>query len=157
MSPLNLIARADGAGEAYWFLDGLSVVRLSGKETGGAFALIEDTLPPGRATPLHLHHREDESFYVLEGELTFFTRGQRIRATDGTTIFLPRGEAHGFRAETAARLLILTTPAGFDGFVAEAGEPALRRELPEPKEPDFARLTTLAAKYGIDILGPLPE
>lgn len=72
-------------------------------------------------------------------------------------MFLPRGLPHGFRADTPAKLLILTTPSGFDQFVAEAGEPATSLVLPTPKPPDFAKLTQCAAKYGIEILGPLPE
>ncbi len=157
MSPLEIAASRRGEGQAYWFLNALSIVRLSGQQTGGSFALIEETLPAGRATPYHLHHKEDETFYVLEGELTFVGESKRIRGVAGATIFLPRGQAHGFRADTAAKILILTTPAGFDEFVAEAGEPAPALELPEPREPDIARLTKLAAKYSIEILGPLPD
>ncbi len=127
---------------AYWFLNALSIVRLSGEQTGGSFALIEETLPAGRASPYHLHHNEDETFYVLEGELTFLGDSKRVRGTAGSTIFLPRGQAHGFRADTPAKILILTTPAGFDRFVAEAGEPARRSSFPTPSEPDIARLST---------------
>ena len=154
---LQILARDRDQGRAYWFLDGLSIIKFSGEETGGTFALIEDRLPAGRATPYHLHHNEDETFYLLEGEATFISGSNKIKATAGTTIFLPRNIAHGFRTDTPARMLILTTPAGFDRFVVEAGEPAGALELPKPQEPDFHKLTVLAAKYGIDILGPLPE
>jgi quercetin dioxygenase-like cupin family protein len=157
MSLLEIAASHEDEGRAYWFLDGLSIVRVSGEQTGGTFSLIEDRLPAGRSTPYHLHHNEDETFYVLEGELTFFGDAGKIRGAAGSTVFLPRGLPHGFRAETAAKLLILTTPAGFDRFVAEAGEPAGSLTLPTPKPPDFAKLSEIAAKYGIDILGPLPE
>jgi quercetin dioxygenase-like cupin family protein len=157
MSLLQIAASHQGEGRAYWFLDALSIVRVSGEQTGGAFSLIEDTLPAGRSTPYHLHHQEDETFYVLSGELTFFSDGGKIRGAAGSTVFLPRGLPHGFRADTPAKLLILTTPSGFDKFVAEAGEPATSLVLPTPKPPDFAKLTQCAAKYGIEILGPLPE
>jgi len=154
---LKILAQHAGEGTAYWFLDALSVVKLSSAQTGGAFALIEDHLPAGRATPYHVHRHEDETFYLLDGEFTFFSGTHRFTAGAGATIFLPRNIPHGFRADTAGRMLILTVPGGFDSFVAEAGEPAAAHTLPTPKQPDFARLTTLAAKYQIEILGPLPE
>lgn len=154
---LQILAQQAGDGEAYWFLDALSIVKLSSAQTGGAFALVEDHLPAGRATPYHVHRHEDETFYLLEGEFTFFSGTRKFTGTAGTTVFLPRNIPHGFRADTAGKMLILTVPGGFDLFVAEAGEPAATRTIPKPKQPDFARLTTLAAKYQIEILGPLPE
>jgi quercetin dioxygenase-like cupin family protein len=157
MSPLQIAATHAEEGRAFWFLDALSIIRVAGSQTGGTFSLIEDLLPAGRSTPYHLHHKEDETFYVLEGELTFFGPTGKIRGTAGSTVFLPRELPHGFRAETPTRLLILTTPSGFDEFVAEAGEPAPSLVLPKPQQPDFAKLTQIAAKYGIEILGPLPE
>jgi len=156
-SPLEILIHAGDQGQPYWFLDALSIVRLSGAETGGTFSLIEDRLPAGRATPFHVHRREDETFYVLEGEFTFFDGKRKISGGPGTTVFLPRDIPHGFRADTAGRMLILTTPSAFDSFVAEAGVPAPRWELPTPAAPDFAKLTEIAAKYEIEILGPLPE
>jgi quercetin dioxygenase-like cupin family protein len=150
------VGRHQHEGPAFWFLNGLSFIRVSSEESGGVLALIEDVLPAGRDTPYHVHEREDETFYMLEGEATFLTEGQTIKATAGATIFLPRGIPHGFRADTPSRMLILTTPGGFDRFVREAGEPAQSLTIPPPTQPDFARLTTIAAKYGIGILGPLP-
>lgn len=157
MNPLSIAATHAGEGRAYWFLNALSVIKVSSEQTGGTFALVEDTLPAGRATPYHLHHREEETFFVLEGTLTFFSGSTRIQGKPGSTIFLPRGIPHGFRADTPAKVLILTTPGGFDQFVVDGGEPARSLTLPEPKEPDFAALARLAGRYGIDILGPLPE
>jgi quercetin dioxygenase-like cupin family protein len=154
---LKILAEQAGGGAAYWFLDALSIVKLSSAQTGGAFALIEDHLPAGRATPYHVHRHEDETFYLLEGEFTFFSGTQKFRGTAGATVFLPRNIPHGFRADTDGRMLLLTVPGGFDSFVAEAGEPAATRVIPPPKQPDFARLTALAAKHQIEILGPLPE
>lgn len=157
MPPLSILANANRQGEAYWFLNALTIVKVSSAQSGGTFALLEETLPAGRSSPYHLHHREEETFYVLEGRLTFFSGDQQIQAGPGTSVFLPREIPHGFRADTAAKILILTTPSGFDRFVAAAGEPATKLELPEPREPDFARLGQLAGEFGIDILGPLPE
>jgi quercetin dioxygenase-like cupin family protein len=157
MSLLEIAASHNGQGQAYWFLNALTIVKLSSQQTGGSFALIEETVPAGRSSPYHLHHKEDETFYVLEGALSFYSGSDKFIAKPGSSVFLPREIPHGFRADTPAKILILTTPAGFDQFVAEAGEPVTELSLPEPREPDFATLTRLAAKYAIDILGPLPE
>ena len=153
---LKIVGRHKDEGSAIWFLNGLSFIRVSSDETGGSFALIEDVLPAGRDTPYHVHEREDETFYIIEGQATFLSEGQTIKATAGSTIFLPRKIPHGFRADTPGRMLILTTPGGFDRFVREVGVPAESLTLPPPTEPDYARLTTIAARYGIGILGPLP-
>jgi quercetin dioxygenase-like cupin family protein len=146
-------------GEAIWFLGGLTYVKASSEMTAGAFSLLDQIIPPGFATPDHLHHLEDESFYLLEGEATFICAGKKIHAGPGDFLFGPREIPHGFRVEgqSPARMLLSTTPAGFERFVMEVGEPAASPILPEPAPPDMARLVALAAKYQIDILGPLPE
>ena len=158
MTPdLKILAQANDQGAPYWFLDALTLIKLSGEQTGGTFALLEDRLPAGRASPYHLHHNEDETFYLLEGKMTFFSGSDKFQGEPGTTVFLPRGIPHGFRADTPGCVLILTTPAGFDSFVREVGQPATSLVIPEPRQPDFQKLTAIAAKYKIDILGPLPE
>lgn len=156
-SKLKIVANDVGQAPAYWFLGALSFIKLSSEQTGGTHSIILDHLPAGRATPYHLHHHDDETFYIIEGEATFMSGSQRIKATPGSIIFLPREIPHGFRADTPGKMLIVTNRGGFDRFVVEAGEPARALSIPPPSEPDFQKLTTLAAKYGIDILGPLPE
>lgn len=143
---------------AVWFLDTLTLVQATRERTGGAFGFCEQWAPAGSTTPYHLHRNEDESFYVLEGEVTFVTEDRRIQGRPGSFVFLPRDVPHGLRVGASpARYLVLTTPGGFEGFVMEMGEPAPRRALPPAAPPDMAKLTALAAKYGIEILGPLPE
>jgi quercetin dioxygenase-like cupin family protein len=156
-SPLAIYALAREEGPAVWFLGCLTFVKALGEQTGGAFALIEQTIPAGFASPYHLHHREDETFYVLDGEVTFISGDRRIKGTAGSYIFLPRNIPHGFRTEAPSRLLILTNPAGFEQFVLDMGEPATVVTTPPSAPPDMDKLMQLAAKYQIDILGPLPE
>lgn len=142
--------------EAFQFLGLRTQVRSSSETSGGAFCLVEHWLmPPGFATPYHTHHREDEAFYVLEGEFAFVCEGKWQRGGPGTYVFGPRELAHGFKvvAEAPARMLILASPGGFDRFVAEFGEPLSAPVTP----PDIPKLIATAAKYGIDIHGPLPE
>jgi quercetin dioxygenase-like cupin family protein len=147
-------------GPAYWFLNSLDVVLATSESTGGAFSLVHHTAPPGHATPYHLHHIEDEAFFVLEGEFTFICEGKKTVLGPGGYIFLPRNRPHGIRCTGAAAstMLIMATPGtGFVGMMIEMAEPAEERVLPTPTAPDMEKLTRLCAKYEIDILGPLPE
>ena len=122
--------------------------------------MVHQVAPPGAATPYHLHHVEDEAFYVLGGEYTFICNGVKTAVGPGGYIFLPRGIPHGIRVSSSvsATMLILATPGtGFVGMMEDMAQPAKERVLPVPTQPDLEKLTRLCAKYQIDILGPLPE
>jgi quercetin dioxygenase-like cupin family protein len=149
---------AHDAGEPVWFLGTLMTVKATGATTRGAFGLIEQELPPGFATPTHIHHDEDEPFYILEGEVTFHCGQQTLVAGAGSFAFLPRGIPHGFQvtSETPARLLQFNLPAGVERFFIEAGEPASDRTQP-PGPPDFGKIMSLSAKYHMEILAPPPD
>ena len=141
---------------AFRFLGIPSLIRATAQITNGAFGLIEHwEAPVGFAAPYHTHHREDESFYVLEGEMAFVCGGQWRKAGPGTFVYGPREIPHGFKVigDSPARMLLMCTPGGFEGFVLEQATPI---DQP-PSPPDMASLMTLAARYGIDIHGPLPE
>jgi quercetin dioxygenase-like cupin family protein len=147
-------------GSAFWFLNSLCTVKATTASTGGAFSLVHQIAPAGHATPYHLHHHEDEAFYVLDGAYTFICDGKKTTLGPGGYIFLPRMIPHGIRVEGSdpATMLILAMPGtGFVGMMEEMAEPAMERVLPSPKEPDFEKLTMLCEKYEIDILGPLPD
>lgn len=125
-----------------------------------AFSLTHILSPPGHSTPLHLHHHEDEVFWVLDGEHGFYCEGKTTVLGPGGYMFLPRGIRHGNRVvgDRPATMLVLAMPGtGFVGMMQEVGQPAKARVLPEPAAPDVERLTGIAEKYGIEILGPLPE
>jgi len=137
------------------FLGMPTLMRSTGETTGGAFGLMEHwEMPPGFATPYHTHHVEDEAFYVLEGEIAFVCDGKWLKGGPGTYVFGPREIAHGFKVvgSAPARMLMMCTPAGFERFVLELSVP-----LTDFTQPDMAKLITTAAKYHIDIHGPLPE
>ena len=144
---------------AVWFLGNLATIRATGEQTGGQLALVEFTAPPGFATPRHIHHGEDEAFYVLEGSLRGFYADRTWSGGPGTFVWLPRDTAHGFAVEgdAPARMLTFAIPAGFDRFVEEVGEPAPSRTLPPPSEPDVERLLQVAARHNMEILGPPGE
>jgi quercetin dioxygenase-like cupin family protein len=133
-----------------------TVIRWSAEATNNHFFLMEHlTMPPGLASPYHVHHDEDEAFYVLDGRLAFVSDGKWLTAGPRTYVYGPREIPHGFKVvgSAPARMLILCAPAGFERFVRELSAPVDA----EPAPPDMAVLAATAAKYHIDILGPLPE
>lgn len=143
-------------GDAYWFLGALATIKASTESTGGHVAVIEHLAPRGHGSPLHVHTREDEWFYVLEGELTFWVDGEVSVASAGSFAYGPKGLAHTFIVSSElARFLLVTEPAGFERFTRALGEPA-DREIPPPatEPPDVEGLTKLATTFGLQILGP---
>ena len=151
------IALQPGEGEALWFLGSLVTIFSSAETTNGVVGATENLSPRGGGSPLHVHRREDEWFYVIEGELTFWVGGETIVAPAGTFVFGPRNVPHTFLVTSEeARFLLVVEPAGFEGFVRKVGEPAEKREIPPPPEgpPDMEALGAVAAEYGIEILGP---
>jgi len=145
--------------EAIWYFGALFIVRASAQNTAGAFDLLEVVIPEGTRVPPHLHRREDEFVYVLDGVITFTCGERTIRAERGAFVFLPRDVAHTFRVEGPgpAHMLSLSAPAGLRDFFQEVGEPARERTLPPPPTLDLARIGRVAAKYGIEMLRPMPE
>jgi quercetin dioxygenase-like cupin family protein len=135
-------------GQSLRSLGALVCLKATSEQTGGVFNLFEVSCPPGFATPLHIHYAEDVAIYVLEGTLAFFWGREKKEAVAGSYFFQPRGTPHGFRvaADTPARILYMTIPAGFDRFVIEQERRAQESE---------AELG--AAGYKIEILGPLAE
>jgi quercetin dioxygenase-like cupin family protein len=151
-------ALASGEGEGLWFLDGLMTVKAGGPETRNAFTLIEAQCPAGSGPPPHIHHDEEEAFYVLEGELSVTCGDQAWTAGPGAFALLPRGLPHSWRASDAgsARMLQITSPAQFERFAAEVGEPAQTEEIPPAREVDLDTLMRVAPRYGIEVLAPPP-
>jgi mannose-6-phosphate isomerase-like protein (cupin superfamily) len=149
----------DGEGDATWFIGTLMTLKAGATDGSGTVALLDQVAPAGFGPPLHLHRREDEGFYILEGEVDFFSDGKVFRGRAGTWVLLPRNLAHAFkvRGEKPARMLTFTFPAGFESFVSELGSPAPQRTLPPQEPPDVGRIAAVAAKYGIEILGPPPD
>lgn len=144
-----------GSGPAYYVVGDLYTILTPGADTGGAFALIHAVVPPGGGPPPHVHRREDEAFYVLEGELTFHADGQSFTAGAGTWVTLAKNSVHRFHNDSAvpARMLILVTPAGLEKFFAEVGQPVTDRTATPPPVTHAAieRLLAVAPRYGIEI------
>ena len=145
-----------GEGDAIWFLRNRMTIKATADTTGGAFGLLESYIAPGFSPPLHVHHREDEAFWVLEGELTMRCGDRTFRAVAGSFIFLPRDVPHTFVVEgdTPARMLTLLTPGGGEGVFVAGGRPAEGDGLPPAAPPDIERLKRVALQYGSEIVGP---
>jgi len=121
-------------------------VHLGGTQTGGAFTMFTDFTPPGGGPPPHWHEREDEWFLVLEGRMHFLLEGEWREVAPGTAVFAPRGSVHTFQniGDTTSKMLIHTSPSGFEDFFAAA-----EVEFAKPGGPDMARAVEIAAEYGI--------
>jgi quercetin dioxygenase-like cupin family protein len=152
LEPISVPA---GGGEARWWGEGLAVIKATGADTGGQIAILEITEPPGTEAPRHVHHKEDEGFWVLEGEVTFDVGGTRIVATAGDYAFGPRDVPHSYRVgPDGCRMLFIVTPAGFEDLVREMSVPAAERALPPSAQepPNIEGLPALAASYGCELI-----
>src|ERR687897_680734 len=130
-----------------WFIDNLVHVHVDGDTSGGALALLDERGRRGNMPPLHVHRHDDETFYVLEGELTLFVGGEQIVLGPGQAALAPRDVPHAYRVES--RGLLFTPAAGFDSFVREVAQPAPADELPPAERPiDPAVLGQAAGKVG---------
>ena len=129
-----------------------------GEDTNGKYATWEALVPPGGGPPPHVHSREEEGFYVLEGEITFQFGVERFVAGTGTFANMPVGTPHSFKNEGSkpARMLISVAPAGLEQMFFEVGVPRAEgatTALPPTKE-EVEKLLDVAPKYGIEIRLP---
>ena len=147
-----------GEGQSYWLINDRHTFKAVGAETGGAFAVSEVTALPGFGPPPHIHQREDESFYVLEGEFEITYDGRTVTMGAGSFVHLPKGRLHMHRAvgSRPARILALYAPAGVERFIEEAGTPATDGALPSgpPEMSALERIVAIAGKYGIEVPAP---
>lgn len=142
-----------------WWKSGRVVTKAAGAQTGGSFSQVESVDPRGSATPLHLHRNEEESFFVIEGELSLLVDGEWTELAAGDYALVPRGVPHAYvvRSELA-RMLVTFSPAGFEQAfldlgvaVADSPEPPVETVIPSPAE-----ISQAFAPYGCEILGPPP-
>jgi len=151
------VASGEGLADVWW-KTGRMTVKAGGAESAQAFAQIEVDGPRGDATPRHLHHNEDETFYLLEGEMTLFVGDERIDLHPGDYCFAARGIAHAhiIRSERA-RFLTTISPAGIEELFVAYGVPVTGDEPPTGVVmPPMDEMVRLFAGYGCDIVGPPP-
>jgi quercetin dioxygenase-like cupin family protein len=144
---------APGEGERIWIVGDTMTFKATGATTGGKLVLFENLTAPGGGPPPHIHTREDEFFFVLDGRFEVRVGEELHTLEAGGYAYVPRGTVHNFRnvAETASRILVGFTPAGMEGFFRESGQPATD-DGPAPPlgEDEIARTIAAGPKYGVE-------
>ena len=156
---LGQYARRAGLESSVWYMGGLFTILAASEDANGRFGLMEIVGRKGAEPPRHVHHRDDEGFYVLEGEITYYVGEETYEAGPGTFVFLPRGVPHSFTFETdVIRKLAISAPGGLEEHFRDPrfSEPAQELTLPPPPAgpPDMAAFAEDLAGYGIEIVGP---
>ena len=132
----------------------------TGDDTNGKYALFEALVGPGGGPPPHVHSREEEGFYVLEGEITFTINAERVVAKAGMFANMPVGTTHSFKneSEKPARMLISVAPSGLEEMFFEVGQPVPEgaQTAPPPSKEEIEQLLSVAPRYGIEIRVPHP-
>lgn len=143
-----------------WFLNTFVTIQVSRADGQDGVSVLEHRVPAGDSPPLHIHRTEDEIFHILEGEFRLKVNDHEQRVGPGVTLLVPKGVAHTYRAESpqGGRFLTVTVHGDFESFVRAMGRPASHAGLPEsagaPPPEAIQALTTAAAQYGIEIVGP---
>ena len=138
-----------GPGDRYTFL-------VTGAQSNGGYFIMEAIIPPGGGPPLHIHRREEECFYLLEGILDITLGEKKVKATTGDFVQIPRGTIHAFfnAGNTTARMLLFFSPAGMDKYFEEVLEPVQNRSasIPRVTEALIARMVGAGPKHGIEFV-----
>jgi quercetin dioxygenase-like cupin family protein len=146
-----------GGGRSIWIVGDTYTFKAVSEDTSGAYMLFEGSVPPQSGPPPHIHHWEDEAYYILEGEFEILDNDHTFTASAGSFVYIPRGTLHRFKnvGETTARMLVLFTPGGAENFFFEAGLPAKAGKTAPPLEQEeIERTLALAPKYGWEVMLP---
>jgi quercetin dioxygenase-like cupin family protein len=149
--PANPKVVTPGSGKLLRFLDEVVTTVLAGADTGGTYAIVQVTTPPGGGPPLHRHSREDETHLVLEGEYDIWVGEHTVRAAGPGTLFVaPRGVAHTFKCigRSPGKIQVIMSPPGFEGFFEEVGALAGRGPI------DMDQIIDVATRYGLELVRP---
>lgn len=149
-------ALADGEGKSVWTLGGEFTLKLSGEDNQNRLSILEVKASRASEPPLHIHTREDEAWYVLEGAMTFHVGDSVFTATKGSFAYAPMGIPHAFTVDVEpTRVLLLASPAGFEGFALELGVPVSGDMSPSDLAlPPPEVLGPVAERFGIQVVGP---
>lgn len=157
MNQLREIALNNGEGNSFWVLGDLYTFKATGKQTNGAFTVIDQVIQPGGGPPPHVHRREDEAFYVLEGRFSFLSGEKQTEAEAGAFIYVPKGTLHTFKntGEQPGRLLVTITPSGLEEFFYAIGSPAKDLKNPPPFDPGVIdKIMRLAGDHAMEVVMP---
>lgn len=141
-------------GERLSWMGEPTLLKVTGAQTQGLYALAEIIATPEGLVPLHVHHREDEAFYVLDGEVSFSIGDDTFDAGPGGFAFGPRDVPHRYTVRTpSARILMVFSPAGFEGFIRETSEPTDSLDTVVRDDIDLDQIVAAAERYGAEVLG----
>lgn len=145
-----------GEGESIWTVGNTFTLKATTESTGGSMLLMEMNVPPRGGPPPHVHHRTDEAFWVLEGEIEILDGDRTFVAGAGSFVFVPKGTVHAFKNVGAgtARFLGIALPAGLEGYFQEVGRPAGEGTAPPPEPGEVERGMALAPEYDTYFLPP---
>lgn len=144
-----------GEGNSFWVLGDLYTFKVTGKQTNGSFTVVEQIIQPQSGPPPHVHHREDEAFYVLEGKFLFLSGDKSSIFEGGSFVYIPKGTLHTFKNidEQPGRLMVIITPAGLEDFFYAIGTPAANLAAPPAFDPGvIEKLMQLAKDYQMEIV-----
>ena len=154
----STVSLSPGEGKSWWLMTDLHTFKAVSEDTNGAFVLTELTARPDFGPPPHIHHHEDEAFYILDGQFEFWYNDRTFTAGVGSFVYLMKGRVHMHRATggAPARALVLHTPAGLERFIQEAGKPATDRTVAPtaPQMAELERIVAIAQKYDIEVPPP---
>lgn len=151
----NLTSARAGHEDAFWWQGGLYRIKARATDTGGVLGLVEATLYKGFGPPLHVHRREDEAFYVIDGEFRFRQDQEEFVRGPGSWVWGPRDVPHTFKVESArARALILVTPGGFERMFEVGGVPLADSPEPPVHEYDVEHTVAISQQFGFEVIGP---
>lgn len=142
-------------GERIDWMGDPTLLKITSASTGGLYAVAEIVSTPQSIVPLHVHHREDEAFYILDGEVDFWVGSDEVRAGPGAFVFGPRDLPHRYAVRSqSARMLMVFSPGGFEGFIRETGAPMDRPDatVSIPEDVDLEMMLEVAARYGAEVL-----
>ena len=145
-----------GEGRRLWTVGDTYTLKATAENTAGALFTMEAVVPPQGGPPPHVHRRMDEAFYVLEGELEVLDGGRTFVAGAGSFVFVPKGTKHTFKnvGMETVKMLVMGTPAGFEGYFEEVGRPAGEGEAPPTSPEEIEKAIAAAPRYDTEILPP---
>jgi quercetin dioxygenase-like cupin family protein len=153
---LRPFVRSAEPGNSFWYINQLMSALAEGEDTGGRLTVYEILFPPDSGPPLHVHEREDEAFYVIEGSLSVRMGDEEFYAPAGSFTFQPRGIPHTFRSSSdGARALLLVIPSGLEGFFRALSRPAEAMTLPPPRPPSpelMAQMEATVAEHDVTFI-----
>jgi quercetin dioxygenase-like cupin family protein len=145
-----------GEGDSVWSIGGRFTRKVGGSDSAGRLSILEAVVTRTAEPRRHIHHREDEAFYILEGQLSLHVGETVLTAAAGALAFAPMGIPHTFTVDVEpSRILVITSPSGFEGFIFDLGEPATGDDPPAGLSPPPREvILPIAQRYGIEIVGP---